>query len=240
MSPSNYRPISNLSIHFNILERVISFQLITYLTTNKFPTSFRVPTFPTKSTESALTLITSDLLSGLNNNRGSILVLLDMSSAFDTLDHNFLIPRLSTIGINGIALNWLTSYISNRSFTVMINSYSSLPALSPRVFPRVLLLVLYVLTFTSSPYSKSFPTTHTFPFIPTPMTFNSTSTAPTPPLMPPTDSPLASTPYTNGLLPTPLNLTPPKPKLSFFTYPYVPPPSLNHPHHTKHNYPLLL
>ena len=75
--------------------------------------------------ESALTLITSDLLSVLNNNRGSILVLLDMSSTFDTLDHNVLIHRLSTIGITGIALNWFTSYISNRSSTVSINSHSS-------------------------------------------------------------------------------------------------------------------
>ena len=47
--------------------------------------------------------------------------------------------------------------------------------------------------------------------------------------MPSTDSPPASTPYTNGLLPTPLNLIPPKPKLSFSTYPYVPPPSLKYP-----------
>ena len=44
-----------------------------------------------------------------------------------------------------------------------------------------------------------------------------------------TDFPPASTPYTNGLLLTTLNLTPPKPKLSFSTYPYVPQPSPNHP-----------
>ena len=51
------------------------------------------------------------------------------------------------------------------------------------------------------------------------------------PLMPPTDSHPASIPYINGLLPTPLNLIPPKPKLFFSTYPraYVPPPSLKHP-----------
>ena len=47
LSPSNYRPISNLSIHSKILERVISSQLITYLTTNKPPTSSQVPTSPT-------------------------------------------------------------------------------------------------------------------------------------------------------------------------------------------------
>ena len=61
------------------------------------------------------------------------------------------------------------------------------------------------------------------------MTFNSTSTAPTPLVMPQTDSPPASTPYSNGLLPTPLHFIPPKPKLSFSTYPYFPQPSLNHP-----------
>ena len=99
-----------------------------------------------------------------------------MSSAVDTLDHNILIHRLSTIGITGIALNWFTSYISNSSSTIWINSHSYPPALSPRVFLRVLFLVLSFLTLTSSPCSKSLLTTHTFPFIPTPMTFNSTST----------------------------------------------------------------
>ena len=107
LSPSNYQPISNLSIHCKILERVISSQLITYLTTNKIPNIFQSAYLPHTSTESTLTLITSDLLSGLNNNRGTILVLLDMSSAFDTLDHNVLIHRLSAIGITGIALNQL-------------------------------------------------------------------------------------------------------------------------------------
>ena len=58
------------------------------------------------------------------------------------------------------------------------------------------------------------------------MTFNSTSTAPTPPFMSPTDSPPASTPYTNDLLPVPLHLIPPNPKLSFSTYPYIPPPPI--------------
>ena len=105
LSPSNYRPISNLEIHSKILEHVISSQLITYLITNKITNIFQSAYLPHKYTESALTLITSDLLSGLNNNRSTILILLDMSSAFDTLDHNVHIHRLSAIGITGIALN---------------------------------------------------------------------------------------------------------------------------------------
>ena len=55
----------------------------------------------------------------------TILVLLDMSSAFDTLDHNVRIHRLSAIGITGIALNLFTSYITNRSSSVRINTHSS-------------------------------------------------------------------------------------------------------------------
>ena len=111
----------------NVQSTLISSQLITYLTTNNIPIIFQSTYLPHKSTESALTLITSDLRSGLNNNCGSILVLLDMSSAFDTLDHNELIHQLSTIAITCIALNWFTSYISNPSSTVRINSHSSPP-----------------------------------------------------------------------------------------------------------------
>ena len=125
LSPSNYRPISNLSIHSKILERVISSQLIIYLTNNTIPNIFQSAYLPHKSTEFTLTLITSDLLSGLNNNRGTILVLLEISSAFDTLDQNVLIHRPSAIGITGITLNWFTSYITNRSSSIRINTHSS-------------------------------------------------------------------------------------------------------------------
>ena len=134
LNSSNYRPISNLSIHYKVLERVVSSQLITYLTANNIPNIFQSAYLPHKSTESALTLITSDLLSGLNNYRGTILILLDISSTsdtldisstFDTLDNNVIIHRLSAIGITGIALNWFTSYITNRSSSVRINTHSS-------------------------------------------------------------------------------------------------------------------
>ena len=127
-----------------ILERIISSQLITYPTTNNITNILQSAYLPHKSNESALTLITSDLL-------GSILVLLDMSSAFDTLDHNVLIHLLFTFVITDISLSWFTSYIYNHSSTVRINSHSY-PALSPMVFPRIMLLVISFLTFTSSPF----------------------------------------------------------------------------------------
>ena len=101
------------------------YHYLTYIHMHVYTNIFQSAYLPHTSTESALTLITSDLLYGLNNNRGIILVLLDMSSAFDTLDQNVLIHRLSAIGSKGIALNWFTSYITNRSSSVRINTHSS-------------------------------------------------------------------------------------------------------------------
>ena len=160
----------------------------TYLTTNKIPNIFQSAYLPHKSTESALTLITSDLLSGLNNNRGTILVLLDMSSAFDTLDHNVLIHRLSAIGITGIALNWFTSYITNRSSSVMINTHYSLSRSITHGVPHGSSICI------SSPCLTSSLTTLPSPSILMPTTFNYILTAQTHLLMPLTDSPPVNTP----------------------------------------------
>ena len=86
------------------------------------------------------------------------------------------------------------------------------------VFPRVLLLVLSLLTFISSHVPNLYPdiSFHTYA--------NDLQL-----YLNCTDTYYASNTYTNGLIPTPLNLTPPKPKISFSTNPYVPPPYLNHP-----------
>ena len=80
-----------------------------------------------------------------------------MSSAFDTLDHNVLIHRLFAIGIKCIALNWFTSYITNRSSSVRINTHSSLSrsiihdvpqgsVLGPLLFNIYLLLMFDIFT----------------------------------------------------------------------------------------------
>ena len=104
---NNYRPISNLSILSKTLERVVSKQLSSFLTTNNILCTFQSAYVPNKSTETAITRVTTNILCDLNNTYGTILVLLDLSAAFDTIDHSLLISRLANICITGLHLNGL-------------------------------------------------------------------------------------------------------------------------------------
>ncbi len=85
----------------------------------EFQSSFR----PHHSTETALVKITNDLL--LASDQGCI-SLLDLSAAFDTIDHDILIDRLQNYtGIQGQALRWFRSYLSDRYHFVYLNGVSS-------------------------------------------------------------------------------------------------------------------
>lgn len=74
------------------------------------------------STETALLRVQNNPLMQANAGECSVLVLLDLSAAFDTLDHHILIERLrQRVGISGSQLDWLSSYLSNRTFSVTDN-----------------------------------------------------------------------------------------------------------------------
>ena len=78
------------------------------------------------STESSLLKVENDVLLNIEKGRVTALTLLDLSAAFDTIDHLTLISRLSSwYGISGTALDWFTSYLSNRCQQVKINDYIS-------------------------------------------------------------------------------------------------------------------
>ena len=72
-------------------------------------------------------MVTTNIVCDLNNTYVTILVLLDLSAAFDTIDHSLLISRFSNIGIAGNALKWFTSYISDRNSSILINGHISSP-----------------------------------------------------------------------------------------------------------------
>ena len=80
------------------------------------------------STETALIRVQNDILMHLDNKRGVILVLLDLSAAFDTIDHVTLLHQLRhRLGISHTALEWFKSYLTGRTQAVLIENHSSKP-----------------------------------------------------------------------------------------------------------------
>ena len=78
------------------------------------------------STETALLYIQNDILNSIDQNKVVLLVLLDLSAAFDTIDHELLINRLSSrLGLSGCVLDWFRSYLKNRSQRVKLDNVLS-------------------------------------------------------------------------------------------------------------------
>jgi hypothetical protein len=119
---NNYRPVANLPFLSKVLERIVAKQLTTYLETNGLQDPLQSAYRAGHSTESAVLKIKSDLDAILDNGDAALMVLLDLSAAFDTIDHDLLITRLERdVGIKGNALCWIKSYVSDRSQSVVIS-----------------------------------------------------------------------------------------------------------------------
>ena len=122
----NYRTVSNLSFISKIVEKVVLQQLVDYLNHNNLLCTSQSTYRPHHSTETILLIAANDILLGLDKRRISSLTLLDLSSAFDTIDHNILLDRLSDLhGISGTCLSWFRSYLSSRRQSVAIANHIS-------------------------------------------------------------------------------------------------------------------
>ena len=122
----NFRPVSNLMFLSKVLERVVKSQSNSHLLKNKLKDILQSAYKAKHSTESALLKVMSDLLNATDEGNVSVLALLDLSSAFDTIDHDILLNRLqTTFGFDGIVLKWFSSYLEDRSQKVKIKSFSS-------------------------------------------------------------------------------------------------------------------
>ena len=105
-----------------VLVRVVLTQLKNYLTGNDFYDRYQSAYREHHSTEALLLRVHDDLLRSLDAGDCVALLLLDLSSAFDTVSHSILLRRLHDVGIRGIALQWFESYLTNRKQTVQIGS----------------------------------------------------------------------------------------------------------------------
>ena len=127
--PSNYRPISVLSIFSKILERAVFDQLYKYMNLNKFLNQYQSGFRPLRSTSTALINITDDWLNSFDNGEITGVVMLDLKKAFDTVDLDILIHKLKLYGIDRKGIKWFTSYLQDRSHFTSIqgNSSTSIP-----------------------------------------------------------------------------------------------------------------
>src|SRR6266536_5425008 len=152
LSLSNYRPISNLSFIPKLLERVVFSRLLTHISSFSTFFSFQSAYRRFHFTETALLRIHNDLLHAMDSKKFTALVLLDLSAAFDTIDHSILLHRLNTwFGISSTALNFISSYLSNRTQTVLINSFSSPTASVPIGVPQGSVLGPLLFTLHTTP-----------------------------------------------------------------------------------------
>jgi len=122
---SNYRPISVLPIFSKILEKIMHKRLIDYLNHMNILTDKQFGFREKYSTSMALLNIIDKISDEIDKKKLSLGVFIDLSKAFDTINHKILLNKLYYYGIRGKSHDWLISYLSNRQQYVQIKSYKS-------------------------------------------------------------------------------------------------------------------
>ena len=117
----NYRPVSNLSYVSKLVECVAAAQLVNHFERHNLMEVHQSAYHAFHSMETALLKVKTDVIRVLKNQEVACLILLDLSAAFNTIDHNTLLRRLETrFAVTGTALNWLRSYLTNRTQAVTV------------------------------------------------------------------------------------------------------------------------
>ena len=123
----NYRPVSNLAFVGKIIEKVVQRRLNNHLSKNNLSIDNQSAYKKHFSTETLLIRVVNDLLIACDENKATVVMLLDLSAAFDTVDHQKLLIILEQeIGITGTALRWFKNYLSGRCQRVKIGETESI------------------------------------------------------------------------------------------------------------------
>ena len=123
---SNYRPVSNLQFISKIVEKVTLDQFTQHCNTNRLLPDYQSAYRQHHSCETSLVKLVNDILWAMEKQLITVVVILDLSAAFDTVDHDLLLEVLeSRFGVVGTASKWYTSYLKPRSFRVSIRNSTS-------------------------------------------------------------------------------------------------------------------
>ena len=121
----NYRPISILPCFSKILEKIIANRLFSVLLRHNIISDHQFGFMPVKNTTHAILSLVDYLISSLEDNKLTCGIFIDISRAFDKIDHNILLSNLYKYGIRLNTLNWFMNYLNNRHQFVSINNTSS-------------------------------------------------------------------------------------------------------------------
>ena len=116
---------ANLAFISKVLEKVFAAQQTSHMKAHALCENHQSAHRCHHSTDTSLIKVHNDLLRALDNDWGVFWVLLDLSAAFDTLDHDILLDRLNNLGVSGAVLQWMNSYLCGRSQTVVIDDVKS-------------------------------------------------------------------------------------------------------------------
>ena len=112
--PGNYRPISVLPVLGKIFEKIVNSRLMDFLDVNNVLQQHQYGFRKKYSTKLSVVNLSNALLKSIDEGKLTIGVFIDFQKAFDTINHDILISKLSHYGIRGIALQWFADYLSNR------------------------------------------------------------------------------------------------------------------------------
>ena len=122
----NYRPVSNLTFLSKILEKAALNQINEYIEDNNLLPAYQSAYRKYHGVETAMVKMYHDLLENIENNKVTIVVMIDLSAAFDTIDVPILLELLQQdFGIQDTPLKWIESYLTNRTTSVIIDQSKS-------------------------------------------------------------------------------------------------------------------
>ena len=153
----NYRPVANIPFLSKVIEKVVATQTYNYLEAYNLMPTMQSAYRKHHSTEKTLLRVTNDILRTIDRRQDVVLVLLDSSAAFDTIDHTILVERLeSYFGFSELTLCWFRSYLENRRQSIVIGDQASTPCALRYGVPQgsilgPLLFTLYIAPLHCSP-----------------------------------------------------------------------------------------